>query len=81
VDALLTLKDQYDLSDDTVFGLLWVSILQTLSSILVFFCQRNKESNLFGIKGFVVVVVVQRNKESNMYVVQRSTLKTRHAIF
>jgi 5-O-(4-coumaroyl)-D-quinate 3'-monooxygenase len=27
VDALLTLKDQYDLSDDTVFGLLWVSIV------------------------------------------------------
>lgn len=32
VDALLTLKDQYDLSDDTVFGLLWVSIALTLSS-------------------------------------------------
>ena len=24
VDALLTLREQYDLSDDTVFGLLWV---------------------------------------------------------
>lgn len=27
VDALLTLQKQYDLSDDTVIGLLWVSIL------------------------------------------------------
>lgn len=26
VDALLTLQKQYDLSDDTVIGLLWVSI-------------------------------------------------------
>lgn len=25
VDALLTLKDQYDLSEDTIIGLLWVS--------------------------------------------------------
>lgn len=26
VDALLTLKDKYDLSDDTIIGLLWVSL-------------------------------------------------------
>lgn len=26
VDALLTLKDKYDLSEDTIIGLLWVSL-------------------------------------------------------
>lgn len=30
VDALLTLKDEYDLSEDTVIGLLWVSIFPSL---------------------------------------------------
>ncbi|URD96422.1 cytochrome P450 [Musa troglodytarum] len=39
VDALLTLKDQYDLSEDTIIGILWVGLLpsvimQTLLSVV-----------------------------------------------
>lgn len=30
VDALLTLQDKYDLSEDTIFGLLWVLLLAFL---------------------------------------------------
>jgi coumaroylquinate(coumaroylshikimate) 3'-monooxygenase len=33
VDALLTLREKYDLSDDTVIGLLWVPI--PLSTLLL----------------------------------------------
>jgi 5-O-(4-coumaroyl)-D-quinate 3'-monooxygenase len=32
VDALFTLRDQYDLSDDTLIGLLWVRIRSIISS-------------------------------------------------
>lgn len=37
VDALLTLKDQYDLSDDTVIGLLWVSHAYSYFALLFLF--------------------------------------------
>lgn len=37
VDALLTLKDQYDLSDDTVIGLLWVSHTYSYFALLFHF--------------------------------------------
>lgn len=33
VDALLTLKDQYDLSEDTIIGLLWVSFSDFMKSV------------------------------------------------
>lgn len=32
-DALLTLKEKYDLSDDTIIGLLWVSNLHPCSTL------------------------------------------------
>ncbi|KAJ4750933.1 Cytochrome P450 [Rhynchospora pubera] len=35
VDALLTLKDQYDLSDDTVFGLLWDMITAGMDTTVI----------------------------------------------
>nr|CAD1829588.1 unnamed protein product [Ananas comosus var. bracteatus] len=35
VDALLTLKDQYDLSDDTVIGLLWDMITAGMDTTVI----------------------------------------------
>lgn len=36
VDALLTLKDKYDLSEDTIIGLLWVCPSTSLVSIYIY---------------------------------------------
>jgi 5-O-(4-coumaroyl)-D-quinate 3'-monooxygenase len=36
VDALFTLRDQYDLSDDTLIGLLWVRIRFPIPSVINF---------------------------------------------
>ena len=49
VDALLTLRDEYELSDDTIIGLLWVfffslSLLPKLNNV---FGGNGKESFLF----------------------------------
>ncbi|KAL2903344.1 Cytochrome P450 98A2 [Bienertia sinuspersici] len=35
VDALLTMKDEYDLSDDTVFGLLWDMIIAGVDTVAI----------------------------------------------